>query len=192
MSWEALRAGFPPRPDPALDPILDATGRCLERYGPDRTTMSDLARAAGIARSTLYQKVASVDAAAALFAVREFHRFLSGRPEDGAIEGVEDFGRFLTDFVTWIRAEPSFRRLLDEPAVLGRAATDPGPALAVMAAMIAPTIAVLAEAGLVVDDVPPDVTAGWLVRVVVLLCLAPPPGPLDAVVEHLVLPGLRP
>lgn len=35
--------------------ILDATVRCFERYGPQRTSMNDIADEAGISRRTLYR-----------------------------------------------------------------------------------------------------------------------------------------
>jgi AcrR family transcriptional regulator len=34
--------------------IVDAAVRCFERYGPQRTSMSDIAEEAGISRRTLY------------------------------------------------------------------------------------------------------------------------------------------
>ena len=35
--------------------IVDAAARCFERYGPQRTSMEDIAEAAGISRKTLYR-----------------------------------------------------------------------------------------------------------------------------------------
>ncbi len=35
--------------------IIDATVSCFERYGPQRTSMDDIAEAAGISRKTLYR-----------------------------------------------------------------------------------------------------------------------------------------
>ena len=35
--------------------IIDATVRCFEQYGPQRTSMDDIAEAAGISRKTLYR-----------------------------------------------------------------------------------------------------------------------------------------
>ena len=35
--------------------IIDAAARCFERYGPQRTSMEDIAEAAGISRKTLYR-----------------------------------------------------------------------------------------------------------------------------------------
>lgn len=35
--------------------IIDAAARCFEQYGPQRTSMDDIAEAAGISRKTLYR-----------------------------------------------------------------------------------------------------------------------------------------
>ena len=67
---------LPPRPGPELDPVLDAVERCLTRYGLRRTSMSDIAREMGVARTTLYRQVPSLEHAMALMTSRRFHRFL--------------------------------------------------------------------------------------------------------------------
>ena len=60
-----------PLPVPAsLNPVLDAAVDCLARHGL-RTTMSDIAREMGVAPSTVYRKVGSVDHAALLVLARE-------------------------------------------------------------------------------------------------------------------------
>ena len=35
--------------------IIEAAARCFEQYGPQRTSMDDIAEAAGISRKTLYR-----------------------------------------------------------------------------------------------------------------------------------------
>ncbi|MEO1060341.1 MAG: helix-turn-helix domain-containing protein [Actinomycetota bacterium] len=47
----------PPGPDEAAErtKVLDAAVRCFERYGPQRTSMNDIADEAGISRRTLYR-----------------------------------------------------------------------------------------------------------------------------------------
>ena len=72
----ALLERLPPRPGPSMARLLDATERCLARYGIRRTSMTDIAREMHVARTTLYRQVSSVEEAVALVASRQLHRFL--------------------------------------------------------------------------------------------------------------------
>jgi len=71
-----FRDRLPARPDPDLDRVLDAVERCLARFGVRRTSMTDIARELGVARTTLYRQVRSLEEAVSLVASRRFHRFL--------------------------------------------------------------------------------------------------------------------
>ncbi|WNV85727.1 helix-turn-helix domain-containing protein [Umezawaea sp. Da 62-37] len=53
-----------------LDEVLDATYDCLVRFGVKRTTMDDIAQAAGMSRSAVYQYVRNKDDAVRRLAVR--------------------------------------------------------------------------------------------------------------------------
>src|SRR5437016_14248687 len=91
---------LPPRPPESLDLVLDATERCLARYGIRRASMTDIARELKVARTTLYRQVSSLEEALALVGSRQFHRFLDaltkvvaagGGPQafiDAAVHGV--------------------------------------------------------------------------------------------------------
>ena len=46
----------PPSPGGERDKIVDAAIRCFERFGPQRTSMNDIADEAGISRRTLYRQ----------------------------------------------------------------------------------------------------------------------------------------
>ena len=71
---------LPLPPDPALDPVLDAATECLARHGISKTTLSDIAREMGVAPSTVYRKVGSVDNVTMLVFAREAQRFLERIP----------------------------------------------------------------------------------------------------------------
>src|SRR3954462_2198367 len=75
-SADQLYDRLPSRPGPELDRVLDAVERCLARYGLKRTSMTDIARELGVARTTLYRQIASMQEALALMSSRRFHRFL--------------------------------------------------------------------------------------------------------------------
>ncbi|PRY39905.1 TetR/AcrR family transcriptional regulator [Umezawaea tangerina] len=53
-----------------LDEVLDATYYCLARFGVKRTTMDDIAQAAGMSRSAVYQYVRNKDDAVRRLAMR--------------------------------------------------------------------------------------------------------------------------
>src|SRR4051812_47094133 len=71
-----LVEGLPERPPESLDAVLDATVECLSRHGISKTSLSDIAREMGVAPSTVYRKVGTVERAAALAAARDCHRTL--------------------------------------------------------------------------------------------------------------------
>jgi AcrR family transcriptional regulator len=59
-----------------LGEVLDATYECLTRYGVRRTTVEDIAAAAGMSRTAVYQYVRSKDDAFRRLAVRLHERAL--------------------------------------------------------------------------------------------------------------------
>lgn len=187
-----LHNRLPPRPGPELDRALDAVERCIVRYGIDRTSMTDIAREMGVARTTLYRQVASVEDALALTSSRRFHRFLDDLVQltvDGTTP--ELFVQVVVRTVRSALADPIGQRVLrDEPQLVGHYLTSG--ALAVLAAqiteLIAPVVDAAMRAGLVrVAD--PALAAGWIVRIVFALCVVPPP---DDQLEHTVRFVLQP
>src|SRR4051812_39176719 len=95
----ALR--LPGLPDPALDAVLDATVECIARFGLAKTSLSDIAREMGVAPSTVYRKVGTVDRAAQLVMTREGHRQLARMPElIGGVKGPRVITVFLAETIT--------------------------------------------------------------------------------------------
>ena len=64
-------AGPGPAPSPELDAVLDAAAACYLRYGVDKTTALDIAKAAGMSRATLYRRYGSHEAIFLAVLVRE-------------------------------------------------------------------------------------------------------------------------
>lgn len=196
MNAEGLGAGqldrMPSRPAPELDPMLDAVERCLTRFGMRRTSMTDIARELGVARTTLYRQVGSLEEAISLVASRRFHRFLDELVTLGA-QGI-DTGTFVEVIVRTVRTalddRVAQRVLRDEPELLGEYLASGS--LQVLAGqiteMLTPVVAAAAAAG-VIRATDPAMTAGWLVRIVLSLGAVPPPDDeLDATVRHVLLP----
>jgi len=187
-------AGLPPRPDPDLDRVLDATERCLTRYGLRRTTMSDIAREMGVARTTLYRQVSSLEEATALMSSRRLHRFLDKLLELGE-QGLdaEALVQVIVRSVRMTLAEPVVQRLLhDEPDILGDLLTSGAIAGLVgqIARLLTPVLQTAMDAGLIrASD--PAMTADWIVRIVLVLTTVPAPDDeLEATVRFVLLPLL--
>jgi AcrR family transcriptional regulator len=196
ISADQLLARLPPRPGPELDRVLDAVERCLARYGIKRTSMSDIAREMGVARTTLYRQVPSLEEAMALMSSRRFHRFLDdliGLAAQGIT--AETFVQAIVRTVRAALADPVVRRILhDEPDVIGHYLSNGS--LATLAAqvtdLLTPIVAGAMDLGLV-RTADPAMTAGWIVRIVLSLGAVPPPdATLDATVRAILLPLLAP
>ena len=188
--------GLPPRPDPQLDRLLDAVERCLTRYGLRRTTMSDIAREMGVARTTLYRQVSSIEEATALMSSRRLHRFVDKVLElsDHGLDA-EAFVQVIVRSVRMTLAEPVVKRLLnDEPEILGQLLTSGAIAGLVgqITGLLTPVVRQAMGAGLLrMGD--PAMTAQWIVRIVLVLTTVPAPDDeLEATVRFALLPMLDP
>jgi AcrR family transcriptional regulator len=187
-----LHDRMPPRPDPDLDPVLDAVEQCLTRFGIRRTSMTDIARELRVARTTLYRQVGSLEEAISLVASRRFHRFLDELVSlsAGGID-VETFVQVVVRTVRTALDDPVLQRVLrDEPQVLGDylASGSLQTLAAQVIEMLTPVLTAASAAG-IVRTTDPAMTAAWLVRIVLSLGAVPPPDDeLDATVRHVLLP----
>jgi AcrR family transcriptional regulator len=187
---------LPPRPGPELDRMLDAVERCITRHGPRRTSMSDIAREMGVARTTLYRQVSSLDEAMALVSSRRFHRFLDKLLElstDGL--DAEAFIQVIVHSVRMTLAEPVVQRLLhDEPEIIGNLLTSGaiGALVDQITALITPAVQAAATSGLIRTP-DPAMAAAWIVRVVLVLTTVPTADDeLEDAVRFVLLPMLDP
>jgi AcrR family transcriptional regulator len=99
------------------DPLLDAARECVLAVGVRRTTMTDVARRAGVSRMTLYRRYPDLEAVLAALMTREFGRLIGQ-----AVEGATTRERVVSMVVHGSRAlasDPLFVRLLDvDPELL--------------------------------------------------------------------------
>lgn len=186
---------LPPRPPDSLDRVLDATERCLARFGIRRASMTDIAREMHVARTTLYRQVGSVEEAVALVASRQLHRFLDdllavlSRPGGARASDLVDA---IAGAVRFARSHPvSLRLLHDEPEILGSiVARDLAPYAAQVADALAPVLRHAMDGG-VIRGADPRLAAQWLVRVVAVLVVLPPEGDLEAMLDYALVPVLQ-
>lgn len=189
-----LYDGLPDRPAAELDRVLDAAERCLARFGLRRASMSDVAREMGVARSTLYRQVASIEEVSALVASRQVHRFLDDVVvllAEGGL-GVDTFVEATVAAVTHARTDPLVRRVLhDEPELIGELVASGQLARIArqVADLLEPLFAAAGAGGLVAGDA--GLAAESMVRLVAGLVLVPPAGDLDETVRATLVPMLR-
>ena len=189
-----LRAeGLPTQPPEGLDRVLDATVECVARHGLAKTSLSDIAREMGVAPSTVYRKVGTVEHAAAMVMAREGHRMLTRLPEiiDG-IEGPRQITVFVAESIETSRRHPMMRKLLSDSDWAGRFVTrDLDDAIERQAEVSAPLLALAMKEGHIRRQ-DPVALAHWLARISVICLFSPPPGDLVSALDALLLPALEP
>lgn len=103
------------------DPLLDAAHACVMAVGVRRTTLTDVARRAGVSRMTVYRRFGDVTALLQALMTREFSAVLATAVAAGpALATVrERIASGATEGVVALSAHPLFRRLLDvDPELL--------------------------------------------------------------------------
>jgi AcrR family transcriptional regulator len=184
-----------PGPPPAsLDPVLDATVDCVVRHGLAKTSLSDIARELGVAPSTVYRKVGSVENAVKLVMTREGHRLLQRMPEVIAgEEGPRVITAFLAAAIETVSGHPMVRRVVTEEIDwVGRVATRRlDDAMEEGVAVAAPLLERAMDAGFVRRQ-DPTALAHWIARIGVICLVTPPPGDLRRALDDLLLPMLDP
>ncbi len=110
--------------------VLDAVRDCVLAVGVRRTTLTDVARRAGVSRMTLYRRYPDVDALVRDLMTREFGAVLDGA-RDAAHNGVRKAGArgravaTTVAAVARLRANALFRRVIDvDPELLLPYVTD--------------------------------------------------------------------
>jgi AcrR family transcriptional regulator len=194
LALPVLAGRLPLPPDPALDPVLDAAAECLARHGISKTTLSDIAREMGVAPSTVYRKVGSVDNVTMLVFAREAQRFLARIPATfAAAQGPTRITTLMADAITTLANHPVAAKVLrDEGDWMGRMVTRQlDHLLAQGVEVTAPLLSAAMAAGLVRPQDPQHL-AHWLLRIALAVLVAPPPGDLQSALDELLLPVLAP
>ena len=189
-----LEQRLPLPPPKSLDRVLDATVECVSKHGLAKTTLSDIAREMGVAPSTVYRKVGSVENATLLVVAREGHRFLQRMPEVIAgIEGPRTITVFLAEAIQHCAEHPMVAKILrDEIDWMGRLATRRLEAALEQAVATASPLLTSAMAFGAIRRQDPEALAHWIVRIAGICLVAPPPGDLREALDALLLPMLSP
>ncbi|WP_046471323.1 TetR/AcrR family transcriptional regulator [Allosalinactinospora lopnorensis] len=102
------------------DGILDAVRACVEAFGVRRTTLTDVARRAGVSRPTVYRRWPDVTSLVADLLTRELHRILEqSRIAQGERTAREHLVAQAAGVVGTLIRHPLFTRIVDnEPEIL--------------------------------------------------------------------------
>ncbi|GAB11858.1 putative TetR family transcriptional regulator [Gordonia araii NBRC 100433] len=194
LPFPQLIERLPALPPPRLDPLLDATVVCLARHGLSKTSVSDIAREMGVAPSTVYRNVGSVDNAVLLVIARDGHRLIQRIPEVIAdVEGPRVITVFLAEAIRRCRDHPVVGKILrDEAEWVGKLATRRLDSLLQESADVAAPLLAAAMAAGVVREQDPMTLAHWIVRIWSTCIFSPPPGDLTEALDFLLLPVLQP
>ncbi len=100
--------------------ILEATIRCLTRYGMDRMTVEDVARAAGVGRATVFRRFESKDDLIRQAFALELQRLVAEFGSKGAAfdDPFERLVELTVDMVRVIRTHPVAQRLVEDDNAL--------------------------------------------------------------------------
>lgn len=148
-----------PAPDETTRAILDATRASVLDFGVRRTTLTDIARRAGVSRMTVYRRYPDVDAVLRDLMTREFGGTLLAAAVDAAdtdADGRARLRRQVTLGVASLRAHPLLRKVVEAepelllPYVLGRLGASQRRALE----LLEPAIAAAQDDGSVRDGDP--------------------------------------
>ncbi|MEU6933544.1 TetR/AcrR family transcriptional regulator [Streptomyces sp. NPDC046385] len=103
------------------DPVLDAARDCVLAVGVRRTTLTDVARRAGVSRMTLYRRWPDVRSLVGDLMTREWIAVAAGAmpPSDDARPERERIVEGLVEGAAAFRAHPLFAKILDvDPELL--------------------------------------------------------------------------
>jgi AcrR family transcriptional regulator len=185
----------PDAPDEAVVPFLEAACRAVEKFGWSRTTMRDIAREAGVERTTVYRHVGSMPDVYRLLLAHEMQKLMRAVPvwapadADGPTVVVE----LVASAVEYCLAHPVLTKVIsDEPELLSGLLTDAIPqVVARFREHLAPALAAAMQLGVLAER-DPEVVTEWCVRIGLSLLVAPPPGDLRHFLDEVLRPVLEP
>ena len=161
---------------PARDRVVAAAERCFARYGVGKTTVEDVAAAAGTSRATVYRLFPGgrdeIILAALLNSAREFLPQIPSRLRTARSTG-DAIVELVVSAVSWVRAEPWRESLLSTPLSRAITSADTAAPYALCAAFIEPYFTQARDAGLVRPHISLDDAVEYVVRMIHSLLIVP-------------------
>jgi len=168
-STSATSASDDTKTKPVRERLLDAAEGCLEQFGPQKTSMEDVARAAGMSRATVYRYFENRDALLLGVASRQASSL--------AAEAISYLAQFNT-ISDWLvegllftlrelPSRPVFASLVTslDSRASGNLFLGSTGLVQIGVNVLRPMFANAKEQGLLRDDVDPEMLVEWLLRV---------------------------
>lgn len=158
------------------DRIVAAAERCFAQYGVAKTTVEDVAAAAGSSRASVYRHFPGgrdeIILAALLKSAQEFIPQIPGRLSSAKSVG-DAIVELIVSAVDWVRSEPWRTALLSAPLSRALNADDAAAPYTLCAEFIAPYFHAARTAGLVRPQVGLDDAVEFVVRTIHSLLTVP-------------------
>ncbi len=165
--------------DPQRERLLDAAEACLKQYGLSKTTIEDVARAAGLSRATVYRVVGSRDALVLAVAAREAERCAADAT--GYLQQFDDIGSWVVEGILFCLREVPKRPVLAQlgaPQDLGTASRlvlNSERLLAIGSDILRPMFEGARREGLLAPSVELDAFIEWVLRILMSFLAVPGP-----------------
>jgi AcrR family transcriptional regulator len=193
-------AASPPDEDEAQQKLLAAADACFAEKGPVRTRMSDIARCAGVHRSTVYYYFPTKDTLLAASFVRTLATTAAAVEQCWQTDEpfLDQLVAACLRGIAVARNSPIMRSLMEEHQALGAAYhAAEGSELwrAKLADMLVSRVEAASAAGAIRDDLSADVLARWIVRINFSLIgepALPEDGGDEGVLRKLLVASLNP
>ena len=158
---------------------MDAAESCLQRFGLAKTTIEDVAQAAGLSRATVYRQFGSRDALLLAVAARDAERVAS--QAELYLQRFEDVGSWIVEGILFCLREIPKQPLLGQflaPQELGTASRmllTSDRMLAIGSEILRPMFEPARREGLLHRDLELDALMEWVLRIVMSYLAVPGP-----------------
>jgi AcrR family transcriptional regulator len=176
-----MSEGEATEPESGRERLLDAAESCLERFGLAKTTIEDVAQAAGLSRATVYRQFGNRDALLLGVAAREADRLAE---QAGAfLERFDDVESWLVEGILFCLREVPRRPLLaqflapQEVGAASRLVLTSERMIAIGTEILRPMFEPAQSAGLLHRDVELNSLIEWILRI--LMSFLAVPGPAE-------------
>jgi AcrR family transcriptional regulator len=161
----------------AREDWLDAAESCYTRFGPAKTTVEDVAQAAGVSRATLYRRFRTRDQLLLAVIVREAGRLAA--EAEVRLQGFDDVGSWIVEGMLFCLREIPRRPLLamlfapEEVGVASRLVLTSERLLEIGAGMLRPMFEPARQRGLLREGVEIEALIEWVLRVLLSYLTVP-------------------
>jgi len=170
---------------------LDAAESCYTRFGPAKTTVEDVARAAGVSRATLYRHFRTRDRLLRAVIVREAGRLAAEAEQE--LRRFDDVGSWIVEGMLFCLREIPRRPLLamlfapEEVGVVSRLVLTSERLLEIGAGILRPMFEPARRRGLLRESVRLEALIEWVLRILLSYLTVPSHlGRSDAELRHLL------